>query len=312
MKTILITGGSGMVGQHLKEIMPDAIYLSSKDADLTLSEKALRVVEMYSPHTIIHLAAKVGGIMDNITFPADFFDENILINTNILRAAQKNGVKRFTAIISTCIYPDVVDKYPMKEEDLFIGPPPPGNFSYAYAKRCMAVQIGAYNQQYGTKYNYLIPCNLYSEKDDFKSITKMHFITALLKKVKTASRLLSFIQLLGTGKPLRQFMYAGDLARVIKEFVDRDITENCNVAPNFNYTIHEMAQMAIQLSGKLHLGIEYSKPELDGQYRKDVDSSKLLSIIKDFKFTDLDDGMEKVYNKMDISFNRHPSLSSYE
>jgi nucleoside-diphosphate-sugar epimerase len=107
-------------------------------------------------------------------------------------------------------------------------------------------------------------------------------------------------------------MYAGDLARVIKEFVDKDITENCNVAPNFNYTIHEMAQMAIQLSGKLHLGIEYSKPELDGQYRKDVDSSKLLSIIKDFKFTDLDDGMEKVYNKMDISFNRHPSLSNYE
>ena len=93
-------------------------------------------------------------------------------------------------------------------------------------------------------------------------------------------------------------MYAGDLARVIKEFIDRDITENCNVAPDFNYTIHEMAQMAIQLSGKLHLGIEYTKPELDGQYRKDVDSSKLLSIMKDFKFTDLDVGMNKVYQKM--------------
>jgi len=298
MKKILVTGGSGMVGQHLKEIMPDAVYISSKDADLIYPHQSEYIVNHYKPHTIVHLAARVGGIQDNIASPADFFDENILMNTNILSAAQKNGVKRFIAIISTCIYPDVVDEYPMKEEDLFTGPPPPGNFSYAYAKRCMAVQIGAYNQQYGTKYNYLIPCNLYSEKDDFESDTKMHFITALLKKVKTASRLLSSIQLLGTGKPLRQFMYAGDLARVIKEFIDRDITENCNVAPDFNYTIHEMAQMAIQLSGKLHLGIEYTKPELDGQYRKDVDSSKLLSIMKDFKFTDLDVGMDKVYQKM--------------
>jgi len=311
MKTILVTGGSGMVGQHLKEIMPGAVYLSSKDADLTSQAAALRIVEMYNPHTIVHLAARVGGIQDNLAHPAEFFDDNILMNTNILRAAQKCGVKRFTAIISTCIYPDAVDEYPMKEEDLFNGPPPPGNFSYAYAKRCMAVQINAYNQQYGTKYNYLIPCNLYSEKDNFEAATKMHFVTALLKKVKEASRLLSAITLLGTGKPLRQFMYAGDLARVIKEFVDRDITENCNVAPNFNYSIHEMAQMAIQLSGKLYLGIEYTKPELDGQYRKDVDSSKLLSIIKDFNFTRLDSGMEKIYNKIDIP-NRHPSLSNYE
>jgi GDP-L-fucose synthase len=182
----------------------------------------------------------------------------------------------------------------MKEEDMFLGPPTNSNFSYGYAKRCMAVQIDAYNKQYGTKYNYLIPCNLYSEYDNFNNESKMHFMTALLKKIKTSDKTLN---LLGTGKPLRQFMYAGDLARIIKKVIDNNIIGSFNVATSENLSINEMANISLNVLNK-NLKIKYSKPELDGQFRKDVSNEKLLNYIPDFKFTSFEEGIKKVYDKI--------------
>mgnify|MGYP003113522474 CR=1 FL=1 len=290
---ILVTGGTGMVGKHLQEILPDASYVGSQ-FDLRDWITVDSLLDKLKPDCIIHLAAKVGGIQENIEKPAEFFDDNILMNTNILRASHKHGVKKFIGILSTCIYPDVVETYPMKEEDLFLGPPAKTNFSYGYAKRCLAVQIEAYNKQYNTEYNYLIPCNLYSELDNFENGIKMHFITALLKKIKDSN---STLNLLGTGTPLRQFMHAGDLARVIKEVIDKNITESFNVAPDYNYSINEMAEMALNNVNK-DCEIVYSNPELDGQYRKDVSSKKLKNILPDFQFTNLEDGMRKTYDKI--------------
>src|SRR5260221_114273 len=153
-KKILVTGGSGMVGQSLKKIMPNAIYLSSRHCDLTDSESVDAMLNYYQPDTIVHLAAKVGGIIDNINKPAEYFTDNILMNTLLMDLAYKKGIKRFVGILSTCIYPDylnVENFYPMKEEQLHDGPPTSTNFSYGYAKRCLAVQTDAYNKQYGTK-----------------------------------------------------------------------------------------------------------------------------------------------------------------
>ena len=294
MDIILVTGGSGMVGKHLKKILPDAIYVGSKDYDLRNWLEVEDLFEKYTPTHVIHLAAKVGGIQDNINKPAEYFDDNILINTHILKASYKHKVKKVIGILSTCIYPDKVDKYPMREEDLFLGPPTPTNFSYGYAKRCLAVQIDAYNTQYGTQWNYLIPCNLYSEYDNFEHGKKMHFVTALLKKIKNSKHELS---LLGTGTPLRQFMYAGDLARVIKEVIDKDISESFNIACPENYSINELAVKALGSLGK-KLYIKYNKPELDGQYRKDVSSDKMNKIIPQFSFTRYEEGIKKVYDKI--------------
>ena len=167
MKQILVTGGTSTVGKHLKEILPDAIYISSTDCDLTDIKMVRWLISSYTPDIVVHLAAKVGGIQDNIAKPAEYFDDNILMNTNILKVSHEYKVKRFIGILSTCIYPDKVDSYPMKEEVMFAGPPTPTNFSYGYAKRALAVQIEAYNKQYGTAYNYITPCNLYSEYDNF-------------------------------------------------------------------------------------------------------------------------------------------------
>ena len=292
---IVVTGGSGLVGKHLQEILPDAFYLSSKDCDLTDIKKVRWMISSYTPDVVIHLAARVGGIQDNLKYPADYFDDNILINTNIVKVCKEYDVKRFIGILSTCIYPSVVDNYPMTEEDLFIGPPPPSNFSYGYAKRCLAVQIDAYNKQFGTKYNYLIPCNLYGDYDNLHNENKMHFITALLNKIRNSQD--NSLYLLGTGKPLRQFMYAGDLAKIIKLVIENNITESFNVAPDFNYSIDEMAKIALDVTNKDY-DIIYDRPELDGQYRKDVSNKKLLKLFPNFKFTQLKEGLKKVYDKI--------------
>ena len=149
-------------------------------------------------------------------------------------------------------------------------------------------------KQYGTKYNYLIPCNLYSEYDNFDNDKKMHFITALLKKIKESK---GEIKLMGTGKPLRQFMYAGDLARVIKKIIDRNIYENFNIAYPINYSINELAQKALGILNKNYY-IKYEHPEMDGQYRKDVDIEKMLNLFPYFKFTSFEEGIKKVYDKI--------------
>ena len=292
---ILVTGGSGMVGKHLKEILPDAIYISSKDGDLRDPVFVRWLLSSYTPDVVIHLAARVGGIKDNISKPVDYFNDNILINTNVLKYSHEYNVKRFIGILSTCIYPSVVNKYPMTEEDLFLGPPPKTNFTYAYSKRCLAVAIDAYNKQYNTKYNYLTACNLYSEHDDFNNLDKMHFITSLLYKIKNCKD--NQINLLGTGNPLRQFMYAGDLAQVIKLVIEKDIYESFNVATRENLSIKEMANKAVSILSK-DIEINFKNPELDGEFRKDVSSDLMLKYLPNFEFTKFNQGIKKVYDKI--------------
>ncbi len=296
-KKILVTGGTGTVGKHLQKLIPYGTFIGRSHehgGDLRDSQYVKWLISSYTPDVVVHLAAKVGGIQENIQKPAEFFDDNILMNTNVLKYSHQYGVKQFIGILSTCIYPDKVSNYPMTEQDLFLGPPTPTNFSYGYAKRTLAVQIDAYNQQYGTKYNYLIPCNLYSEYDNFDNENKMHFITALLHKIKNSK---GVVELLGDGTPLRQFMYAGDLAQVIKEVIDNNITDSFNVAPPENLSIDQMAKISLKTLG-LNLKINYSNPKLNGQFRKDVSSAKLNSILPNFNFTPFKQGIKKVYDKI--------------
>ena len=289
---ILITGGSGLVGKHLKDIMPDAVYISSKDFDLMDIDRVDAMMDFFKPKLVVHLAARVGGITDNINYPVEYLEQNILMNTNILKKCHEFNVDKVIAILSTCIYPDKVNNYPMVEKDLFNGPPPPTNFSYAMSKRCMAVHIDSYVKQYDKKWCYLIPCNLYGEYDKYEE-HHSHFVSALIKRIYENDEQ---IEMWGTGKPLRQFMYGGDLARVIKYMIDNDIVDNFNVAPDCVYTIKELAEIGAKACGKEHLEIIYDNTKPDGQYRKDIDSSKLLSVMKDFEFTLLESGIRRAYD----------------
>lgn len=291
---ILITGGSGLVGKSLQEILPSAIYLSSEDYNLINYDEVDRMYQDHQPTHVIHLAARVGGITENIAYPSEFFEENIFMNSNIVKLARKHNVKRLLTTLTSCSYPNVSDNYPLDEENLFDGPPAETNFSYAMAKRSLATQINASNKQYNTKYNYIIPCNLYGENDNFNNGTKMHFITSLIKKIDDAKQNNeNHITLFGSGKPLRQFMHASDLAGIIKLIIKNDITECFNVAPpNQNLSIHEMAIQALD-AVNVDFNIKYDKDKPDGQYNKEICTKKLNSIFPNYKFLSLKDGILK-------------------
>ena len=275
---VLVTGGTSTVGKHLQQILPQATYLSSKDCDLTSYEDTLKMFSEIEPDIVIHLAALVGGIQDNINRPVDYLEQNILINLNTIKASHKVGANRLIALASTCIFPDTVERYPMTEEDIFNGAPTPTNFEYAYSKRCMISQIEAYNKQYGTQYCYITPSNLYSELDVHKK-EKAHYVAALLDKIIEQERVSgTTIKLLGTGKPLRQFTYAGDIAEILKLMIEQNVTESFNVSNPETHSIGELAQITLQALGKDTWNIQYTQPELDGQYRKDVSIEKMLKI----------------------------------
>jgi GDP-L-fucose synthase len=292
---ILVTGGTGMVGKSLKKYIPEAEYISSKDYDLTSEEQVKKMFYNIKPDVVVHLAARVGGIIDNTKYPTEYFNQNVIMNTHMVKNAYEHEVKRFIGVLSTCIYPDVVESYPILENMIHLGPPTKTNFSYGYAKRALAVQIDAYNQQYGTQYQYLIPCNLYGEYDKYGD--NSHFIAALIKKIHNAKKNNeNKITLFGDGSPLRQFMHSDDLAYVIKYCLDNGIYDNMNVAIDENLSISEMAQIALNACGTEHIKIEYDTTKPNGQHRKDVSSKILKSKIPSFKPINLQDGIKKTYN----------------
>lgn len=294
---VVVTGGTGMVGRFLKDIWKEPVYLSSKDYDLTTELGVVTMYADYQPNTVIHLAARVGGILDNINKPNEYFVDNIMMNTLLVDYARKFGVKNFIGILSTCIYPDTVKHYPMHEFDLHLGPPAETNFSYGYAKRAHAVHIDACNKQFGTDYCYLIPSNLYGEYDKWGD--NSHFVAALIKKIIIAKReKRKYILLFGSGKPLRQFLYAGDLARIIKHMYFTEEYDSFNIASKENLSILEMTKIALKACDAEHLEIKFDKSKPDGQYRKDVSIGKFESLFGKFEYTSLYDGIRKTYNKV--------------
>jgi GDP-L-fucose synthase len=295
---IMITGANGMVGQELKNLYPKAISITHKDFDLTKENDIKYLFYKYQPKVVIHLAARVGGVMDNIKNPAIYFDDNILMNTLMVKYSKENNVERFIGILSSCIFPDAMETYPMKESDLHLGPPTPTNFSYGYAKRSLAVQIEAYNQQYGTKYNYVMPCNLYGEHDKIDEV-KSHFIAALLVKVKDAvDKGDDSITLYGDGTPLRQFMHAKDLALILKRMIDDGIYDNLNIATEENLSINEMAIITLKATNNEHLKIFYDVTKPNGQFRKDISIERLKKLIPNYNFIKLQDGIKDVYERL--------------
>ena len=272
-------------------------YVSSKDYNLLKEPEVKKMFNDIKPRTVIHLAALVGGVHHNIEEPVRYFEENILMNTLVLRESFKNKVLRFTGILSSCIYPDNVIDFPIREDKLFDGAPHKDLFSYSYAKRSLAIQVDMYNKKYFTKYNYLIPCNLYGEYDKFDSI-KGHFVGALIQKIIDAKKNgTKTITLFGDGTPYRQFMHAKDLARLIKEMILTDKFYNMNIATEENYPINKIANIALDVLGLNDFKIRYDKTKPNGQFRKDIDISIMKKCFPFFEPIKLREGIKEIFNK---------------
>jgi GDP-L-fucose synthase len=293
---VVVTGGTGLVGTYLQKYI-NGVYLSSKDFDLTNETEVARMYFVHKPDVVIHLAAKVGGIVDNITYPFQYYEENLLMNTHMVKHARMFNVQKFVGVLSSCIFPDVVDHYPMVEEDMHKDLPNANNFGYGYAKRVMGCHIDIAKKQ-GLNYSYITPSNLYGEYEH-GDVSRKHFVGALLEKIHTAkANGDDHITLFGDGTPLRQFTFAKDIAEIIDLVVKYDIKENLNLSTSDNLTIDQMAKLALEATDSQHLKIQYDITKPNGQFRKDIDTNKFKNLFPNYEFTSYVEGIKQTYNTL--------------
>lgn len=293
---ILVTGGSGLVGKYLQQTL-DATYISTREFNLVNESEVARMFHIHNPDVVIHLAARVGGIMENIHNPYEFYEDNLLMNTFVVKWARLTGVKKFVGALSSCIFPDTAKRYPLLEEDLHKDLPAESNFGYGYAKRMLGVHIDIARKQ-GLNYSYVIPSNLYGEYEQ-KDVDKKHYVGALLEKIYLANKNNEdHITLFGDGTPLRQFTYAKDIAEILKMIVENDVRENLNISVPDNLTIDEMARLALKATNSEHLSIKYDTSKPNGQFRKDISIEKFQKIFPSFKFTPYIQGIEQTYKTL--------------
>ena len=298
--TTLITGGSGLVGSEFKG--NEYIKLSSKSGDLRDADDVRYLFNKYEPDRVIHCAAKVGGVLNNINNKGSFFYDNILINTNVIHQAYKSGVKRLVAFLSTCIFPNDVS-YPLREDKIHLGPPHFSNDSYAYAKRMMEVQIKAYNEQYGLNYTSVIPCNIYGPNDNYDLING-HVIPSLIHRCYLAKQNGTDWIVWGSGEPLREFIFSRDVAKLTEIILNEyDGVDPIILSTSDEVSIKNVVNLianAFKFKGKIIW--DSSKP--DGQLRKPSDNSRLKKLIPNFKFTPLKDGIEETVHFFEENFEK--------
>jgi len=275
---VLVTGGTGMLGSAFERVQTEhkIALVGSNDYDLRDQRAANNMIRDHMPDSIIHLAARVGGVKGNTDYVANFYHENTLINANVLNAAQIAGVPKVVSLLSTCIYPDKCT-YPLTEDQIHAGPPHISNFGYAYAKRMLDVHSRAIRQQFGLNYITAVPNNLYGPKDNF-DLENGHVIPAIIRKAKEAKDCGKEMILWSSGRALREFTYSRDVAEILLFLLENyDNPEPINIGTTEEISIARIAEMICQEIGYAGDVLwDLSKPE--GQYRKPSNNDNLLSL----------------------------------
>lgn len=282
----LITGGSGLIGSAFNE----GVKLNS-NVDLRDYSNVESIIQTYNPEVVVHCAAKVGGVGANMQFPADFFMDNIRMNTNVIEACHKLKIPKLVSFLSTCVFPDKVE-YPLDETKIELGPPHHSNFAYAYAKRMADVQIRAFNKQYGTQYFSVIPCNVYGPNDNY-SLEVGHVIPMLIHKCYLAKQNNTAFEVWGDGTPLREFVYSKDVANIVDLLIEKyEGTDPVIISNPIEYSIKQVVDLIAGYVG-FNGEIVWLTDKPNGQYRKPSSNQRLLSIIGDYEFTTLEKGLKE-------------------
>jgi GDP-L-fucose synthase len=305
---IFVAGHRGLVGSaitaYLKQMGFARILLRTR-AELDLLDA--RAVDSFfateRPEYVFLAAAKVGGILANNTYPADFIRDNLILQTNVIEASRQTGVKRLLFLGSSCIYPRLAPQ-PIREEYLLTGPLEPTNRPYALAKIAGIEMCWSYNRQYATQYLAAMPTNLYGPHDNFDLRTS-HVLPALMRKVMQAKAAgLDSIEVWGTGTPRRELLYSEDLAEAcvflmqlsdsgFQQLINNEHAPLINIGTGVDVTIRELAElMARELGFSGELKFDTSKP--DGTPRKLLDVSRIQALGWRAK-TSLPEGIRKTY-----------------
>jgi GDP-L-fucose synthase len=287
MKTI-ITGGSGLVGSQLN----GDIKLSSKDVNLVNFDDTLSFFSNQGQiDNVIHCAARVGGLGGNMSYKGEFFYENIMMNTNVIECSRIFGVKRLVAFLSTCVFPDDIE-YPLTEAKIHLGEPHDSNYPYAYSKRMTDIQIRAYKEQYDLDYTSVIPCNIYGPNDNF-SVDYGHVLPALIHKCYLADKNGKDLEVWGSGKPMREFIYSKDVAK-LTEWVLNNYYESEPIILSTSQEI-SIKELVILIADEMGFKgkIKWLSDKPDGQLRKPSSNEKLMNYLPDFEFTPIEVGIKE-------------------
>ncbi len=298
---IYVAGHTGLVGsavcKKLKEHgYGNLVYRTHGELDLTRQTDVESFFFRERPEYVFLCAARVGGILANSTRPAEFIYENLMIATNIIHASFQSGVKKLLNLGSSCIYPREAPQ-PLKEDYLLTGGLEPTNEAYAVAKIAAIKLCRYYHQQYGADFLSVMPANLYGPGDNFDLETS-HVLPAFIRRFHEAKeRRVPYVVLWGTGKPMREFLYAEDLADacvyLMRSFHADEIGEFVNIGTGVDLSIRELAEMIAEITG--YTGeIRWDSTKPDGMMRKVLDTTRINDLGWSAK-TDLRQGIEKTY-----------------
>jgi GDP-L-fucose synthase len=299
---IYIAGHRGLVGSALVRKLREQGYKNlvlktSKELDLRRQAEVEAFFAQESPEYVFLAAARVGGILANNTYKADFIYDNIMIAANVINAAYRSGVKKLLNLGSSCIFPKFAPQ-PMKEEYLLSGQLEPTNEPYAIAKIAAIKLCRYYNEQYGANFISVMPTNLYGPGDNYDLETS-HVLPALIRKFHEAKiKKQKQVTLWGTGEPFREFLYVDDLAEACIYLIDKydysDIGEFINIGTGKDIKINELAALIMKIVGfSDELKYDFAKP--DGTPRKLLDVSRINGL--GWKSTtSLEEGIRKAYS----------------
>ncbi|WKA57753.1 GDP-L-fucose synthase [Planococcus shenhongbingii] len=296
---IYIAGHRGLVGSAIKRKLEEKgywnlVYRTSQELDLTRREEVDEFFQKEKPDYVFLAAARVGGIIANNEFPADFIRDNLMIQTNVIDASHQFGVKKLLFLGSTCVYPKYAPQ-PMREESLLTGLLEPTNEPYAIAKIAGIKMCEAYNKQYGTDFISVMPTNLYGPYDNY-DLHSSHVLPALIRKFHEAKvKGDEAVVVWGTGEPRREFLYSEDLADALLFLMNNyKSSELINIGTGKDMPISMLAEKVKETVG-YNGKIVFDTKKPDGTPRKLVDVSRLRSM--GWKApTSLSEGLALAYN----------------
>ena len=280
---VFIAGSTGLVGSAIRRNLEAKNYnniywVRRNNCDLRNRVHVDQYFEQAKPEYVFLAAAKVGGIGANKDYPAEFIADNLQIQTNVIDAAYRNGVKKFVFLGSSCIYPRMA-KQPITEDQLLTGPLESTNYAYAIAKIAGIKMCQAYRQQYGFNAISLMPTNLYGPGDNFDLETS-HVLPAMMAKFHAALDHSKYweVKLWGDGSAKREFLHVDDLAEAcVKCMQDYDEAEHINIGTGEDVTIKELAETVADVVGyDRHINWDTSKP--NGTPRKVLNVDKIKAL----------------------------------
>lgn len=295
---IYVAGHRGMVGSAVWRALgdrgiTDRVGASSAELDLRDTEAVTRFYEQHSPDVVIDAAARVGGILANSQEPAQFLEDNLRIQVNVMGAAERAGVARLLFLGSSCIYPKLAPQ-PISEDSLLTGPLEPTNDAYAIAKIAGIMQVQAVRRQHGLQWISAMPTNLYGPGDNF-GLQRSHVLPAMIRRFHDAKTTgAPFVLCWGSGTPRREFLHVDDLAAACLYLIENyDDPQTINVGTGVDLSIRELAELVAEVVG--YAGdIRWDPSKPDGTPRKLLDVHRLMDLGWSPRIG-LRDGIESTY-----------------